>query len=199
MDWIMAPSIAAYNHFVRTNTGRSLDDVLKTYAPGITTKADMEKFYQIMNLIINCSALGEKNTGWSYSHDDIINFLQLKEGQKIHLFNVDHHHDLGYEDNANSPYYRVNCANWVSDLNRNNHLASYCWVNNETSQNPDEEQIQVLPEYLTSKDIYILKRIPFDKVFIATSPDWIPGDYHPLLWTATKTLSRLSDAPVDEI
>ena len=190
MDWIMAPSIEAYNHLVYTNKGISLDDVLNTYMPGINVEADMEKFYQIIRLILTAAdGIERKNKGYSNRHDDIIGFLDLKEMQKINLFNIDHHHDLGYDSLApGDKYYHLNCGNWVNNLANKGIIETYGWVNNETSILPDQDHLKNISNYFISKDINILSNTTFDKIFISGSPEWLPKKYHFLTKTANSVL-----------
>ena len=191
MDWIMEPSIVAYNMVTMSDIGLSLDDILNEFMPGITIQADFTKYQQLLDLItIQGLQHSQNNTGWAYNHADILNFLQLKPGQQVNIFNVDHHHDLGYElkNNLN----RIDCSNWVYELHKNGHLNAYYWIKNNNSQLPAPEQISELNNYIASNDICILQNIQFDKVFIATSPSWIPKKYHPLSQAAVELLRVLS-------
>ena len=196
----MEPSIAAYNIIARDHNGLSLDDLLNETMPGIITHADFNKFQQLIGLITKQGMLlSGNNTGWSYNHDDIISFLQLEPGQKVNIFNIDHHHDLGYDKvTVDNKFYRVNCANWVYDLNQKGHLNTYYWIGNNNSQMPAPEQIAELPHYVSSNDIFILQNVSFDKIFISTSPSWIPKKYHPLSHTAVELLGMLSTANIDK-
>ena len=185
MDWIMEPSILAYNMYTRGDIGLSLDDILNEYMPGISIEADFEKYQQLVNLIISCgSQCSINNTGWSYNHNDIIDFLKLQPGQKVNIFNVDHHHDLGYEKDVN----KIDCSNWVYYLHQMGYLNTYYWIGNKNSQFPMME----LDNYIYSTDIGILQYTHFDKIFVSFSPNWIPKKYHPLCYILADLLKKSS-------
>lgn len=191
----MEPSIVAYNMFVKCHNGLSLDDTLEKLMPGITPEADLTKFHQLISLITaHAIHLPGNCCGWSLDHDDILHFLQLQPEQKVNIYNIDHHHDLGYEDSPCS----INCSNWVNALNQSGHLNTYHWIGNNNSQNPSREQIQNLNNYISSNDIYMLQNIKFDKIFIATSPCWIPKKFHTLNNILIELLTTLGEIPIDE-
>ena len=180
IDWIMEPSIQAYNDFIYTNNGLSLDDILLRHMPGISVEADFSKYLKIVRLLLK-NIKEAQQTGWAQRHDDIVYFLDLKDNQKINLFNVDHHHDINYSDiRPDNKYFKLNCGNWIDYLASKNQINMYTWISNKTSIPPDDQLLQALPNYIECKDIDMLDNMTFDKIFVSCSPEWIPKKYHPL-------------------
>ena len=120
-----------------------------------------------------------------YSHSDIVPLLD-EINTPIDLYNVDFHHDIGYEDNQwKIPLREYNEGNWVKKLWDDKKIQSYIWIKDYKSENPPKE---VEKKYLTSKHFiqsYDLDTIlDSDKIYISLSSAWIPSYYTPLydLW-----------------
>lgn len=111
------------------------------------------------------------------SHDVVYDLLP---DEKVHIINIDHHHDYGYRDDKAEE--KVTCANWVKKAVEANKIYDYLWVNNETSEFPPEERgIKLNTQILKEFDLYDLQ---VDKLIICLSPEWIPFHIRPLfdLW-----------------
>ena len=63
----------------------------------------------------------------------IIDKLNIED--KIELFNLDFHHDLGYGPNPQRE--SLNCGNWVYKLILEDKLKSYTWLNAKDSVLPN--------------------------------------------------------------
>lgn len=104
----------------------------------------------------------------------INNYIQ---GENITLYNIDHHHDLGYrEDNT-----VINCGNWALHLLKNKRIDKYIWINNQNSNKNVREDVKFETQLLKEFNLNSLKP---DKIIICLSPEWIPNQFHPLyyLW-----------------
>lgn len=179
-DWIMEPSIEAYNHISNTDRFGPLRtwEKIKAIIPGFDPQCDLSKFHDLFFLLLDKSKkLKQEDICISFNHEEIYNFLS--DYDNINLYNVDHHHDMGYPQNGSEEIQDyINCANWVYHLNKNNKLKSYTWIHNINSiQN---NNIENFCTYIDTNDLDILKNIEFDKIFICASWEWVPIKYEPL-------------------
>lgn len=111
--------------------------------------------------------------------NDIIKQLNIKE--KIELFNLDFHHDLGYSPDPSLE--SLNCGNWVYKLILENKINSYTWLNTKDSKPPN-----ILPNCKYNvidiiKNNYILRELQdIDILIICLSPEWVPPYYQNLFY-----------------
>ena len=197
----MAPSIVAYNTFARG--GGSNDwDVIHSLMPGVTFKADMDKYLQLVVYLSNiCEQLpSHKNLLVAPSHEAIAHCMakEWKIGKRpYNIFNIDHHHDCGYGDNLNSEELKqqpITCANWAVKLQTKcpNYL-SYTWIKNDNSdmQIPNDILAMLPDDHIFSSDIHVIDYINFDYVFMCSSPGWTPPNYMPLFEALRFSLEKL--------
>lgn len=171
-DIIMEPSIIFYNHIVPS---ARWEDLYKNAIPNLFT-ADLIHYERLTKWVINMfHSLPAENVQFIYSHD--MAYELLKDYDNIELINIDHHHDYGYDKGDNS---KVTCANWVKYLAQENHLASYLWVNNESSDVHPNATID--SQCLKKTNLSTLNP---DILIICLSPEWVPPHIRPLfdLWT----------------
>ena len=109
----------------------------------------------------------------------MIAFMEEFKEHKINLYNIDHHHDMGYEGN-NGAFDSLGVANWVHFANKDMKLSSYTWIHNVNSIYPTEELCEQYKRYTHTTDINILNNIQFDKIFLCASWEWVPLKYEPL-------------------
>ena len=90
------------------------------------------------------------------------------------IYNIDHHHDLGYKETDDpklieNKIYRE--GNWLLHLIHNNIINKYVWINNINSdlKSPHLNEVRNLEYYHHSIDINILNNLNFDKVVICES------------------------------
>ena len=196
----MAPSIVAYNSFAQG--GGSNDwDVIHALMPGVTFKADMDKYFQLVVYLSNiCSKLPDpKRFLTSSSHDILVQCMinDWKIGKRpYHIFNIDHHHDCGYGDCLDYDKFKqqpLTCANWALKVKEKcPNYQSYTWIKNDNSDTQIPEDIlDMLPTHIFSSDISVINYVNFDYVFMCSSPGWTPPNYMPLFDALRFSLEKL--------
>lgn len=157
--WAMHYAKSSYSNFSRVN--RELKDI------GI----NKESLNFVLLTILNnskshtCIQLSESHT----TIYDLILETYTRTGEKVDIYNIDHHSDtynLGSE---------LNCGNWVNYLDTLNCINNYTWIQNvntkETLNQRDFEHCNVN----TTTDLTILDNIPhWDIIFICKSSIWTP-------------------------
>ena len=177
-DIIMNPCIDIYN-----DADITADQYLTKFDFLGHMKADLQLYRKLTNFIMSFKS---EQITFIYSHADIIEKLNKIE-EPIDLYNIDYHHDIGYDDDINwkAPLRDFNEGNWVKKLWDDKKLTSYTWLKDYKSENPSME---VEKRYLTNKhfihafDLDELK--DSEKLYIALSPEWVPSHYTELydLW-----------------
>ena len=175
-DIIMAPSIPLYNDKVPALSWDALleDPYMKLLI------IDPEHYSKIFKYIIHCSQfLSKEQIHFIEDHGQAVRYIT----EPCDLINIDHHHDLGYEDlnpqkdDSQSP----TCANWVEYLQQQSLVHNYMWINNANSI-PKES----MPFWTTIKDFrnIAIEDLPIpDELIICLSEPWVPYTYRPLFYT----------------
>lgn len=129
----------------------------------------------------------------AFSHERIGDFL--KNENNLEIVNIDHHHDLGYDED--DTYEKYTCANWAYYLFKKGKINNYTWLNNNNSD--------IIPpprnEHCFSKECfcditetsYINKFGRPDKIFICLSPEWVPEQYHGLFYLMLDLINKQND------
>ena len=200
-DWIMAPSIEAYNNLVFNDNYKNWDSIVQQM-PGIHFPCDLTKYKSLMVCLYNVvSGLKDKDHyKWGLNHDQIVECITKDwnlKNRPYNLYNIDHHHDCGYLDNG-APTVKealnqtMGRANWVCHLAQNTQLQSYTWVHNETSQRSlSRDMINHLHKFTDCIDLNVIDFVQFDYVFLSASKEWVPPEYHCLFDTMTYLLAQL--------
>ena len=176
-DIIMAPSINFYN---------SLHDNKEKIYPELIAgcKADLSIYNKISSwLYYMAKQLPVENIIFIESHERIIK--HIPEDGNTFLFNIDHHHDLGYDDKNKDieDENEVNCGNWGRYLLNKNLLQAFIWIGNKEI-NKSGTNITAY-NYINS---FNLNNLYADKIIICLSPEWVPEHYHPLFFNWINTL-----------
>lgn len=168
-DIIMAPSIEFYNNLVSLKPSIFEDPLMQV------CRADYIHYHRLTKwLNQKIKFLNKEDIIFIQSHEMINNYIQ---GEDITLYNIDHHHDLGYkEDNT-----IINCGNWALHLLKDKKIDKYIWINNQNSNKNLLEDIKFETQLLKEFNLNSLKP---DKIIICLSPEWIPSQFHSLyyLW-----------------
>ena len=179
-DIIMAPTIEFYNNMVGKGWKK-----LQFNNPGlITAKASFCNYNLILHLlekIINYNT----QIYVAYNHKTIVDFL--KDDINITVYNIDHHHDLGYGGDKENALENLSCGNWAKYLFDNNQMNKYIWLKNESSNMFSTEYIK--PEEYDCEVKTFIEFIQtnffdmnFDKIFLCLSPEWVPPYYRTLFF-----------------
>ena len=111
-DWIMEPSIYAYNSLIINDS--AVEQVLiDTKSPGAIFLPDYNKYYELIQLLFS-RKLNSKDVYIAESHNEIITAIHnWNIDNNIIIYNIDHHHDCGYpETNEKKPKKIRYILNW---------------------------------------------------------------------------------------
>jgi len=129
----------------------------------------------------------------AFSHKNIGEFL--KNENDLEIVNIDHHHDLGYDETE--LFETCTCANWVYYFFKQGKIKSYLWLNNSNSGiiPPPRAEDCFSSEYFCNieEDEFINRFGKPDKIFICLSPEWVPEQYHPLFFLMLDLLNKQND------
>lgn len=187
VDWIMEPSIESYN----SKTLETQEDTWKNIllaAPKVNYPADARKYNRLVELLFSSSnKVSKENIYLADSHEEIIKAInQWNIRDEFSIYNIDHHHDCGYnitEEKLEDDLNKLTCANWVVYLrNKNSNFVQYTWINNNNSITLlPEAYIPYIPNFSSNISLGILEDIKFDYIFICKSYIWIPPEHRPLI------------------
>lgn len=196
-DIIMAPDINLYNPLVSPSPegDRTIDSLIERYPHLMGCRADLKHYQVLLNYIINnIETIDVERIRVANNHEDIKHILDLCED--VHVFSVDHHHDLGYPIPSDVPEEEANmctCANWGKVFLDNGTITKFTWINNMNSENPQVIDI-AKDNRIEVKDLgnVILDELPpMDYIFLCLSPEWVPSQYHPLFYGLLDIINKL--------
>ena len=155
-DWIMEPTIEAYNNLAHGHDPHGYAEIWKIIQnkmPGFEPECDLNKFTDLFFFLKSLAKnISKENIKIAFNHEEIYDFV--KDCEELTIYNIDHHHDMGYskpserqEDNQ-SLLEELGCGNWVSYLRKNNNLNQYCWVGNYNSIYPRSEEPRLNSSHL---------------------------------------------------
>jgi len=183
-DIIMAPTINAYNDSVpKVSWDYLQNDPLLNLA-----FADLIHYYRLTKFLFYLTKfLSKEKFHFVFDHQQVVKWIPLNE--PVMIWNIDHHHDLGYADKdlEDLKGKELNCANWVKwVIDNSSSLVQYNWIGNENSTPPHEKNkpnllISDILKQCELEDRFIIKP---DEVIIVLSPPWVPPRIRPLydLW-----------------
>lgn len=183
-DIIMSPSIEFYNDLIGVEN--PIKDFVADFSFLTTMPADLYQYEYLTRFIIMAQKYVKDNIYFITDHKYVIDILKkLPHNEPINLINIDHHHDLGYDDkdwNLPSLKWRgYNCGNWVRYSKETKLIDNYCWVKNENSQNVNPKGEKYIDQELLFKESKLEENVKSTNVLIlCASYEWIPPLYHPL-------------------
>jgi hypothetical protein len=127
----------------------------------------------VFNLIIK-KLKKSKKIIFIKSHHLLLRYIEDENS----IYNLDHHHDLGYKESDDpklieQKIYRE--GNWLLHLIHNKIINKYVWICNSDSdiKSPHLNEIRNLEYYYHTTDINILNNIEFDKIVICESFEYV--------------------------
>lgn len=141
--------------------------------------ADLNHYKKLTNWLIKIiKKIPSNNIIIIEDHGQIVKYL--KSMSEINIYNIDHHHDLGYDDNKEK---KLNCGNWGLILKDLNLLNNFYWIKNENSLDipPENKKFDFQSFNLSDYDLDLLP-IP-DKLVLCLSEPWMPPIFRPLFFT----------------
>jgi hypothetical protein len=176
-DIIMAPSIESYNNQV--STSRPIEKIKEDFPFLPEFPADLYIYEYLTRYILSVAKQNKK----IYFIDDHSEVVQFFETPPYSLYNIDHHHDIGYNWGASR-----DCGNWVRFLWKEGKITSYTWINDENSQKAPKRIQKYLTEEKNIRETNLELLAPeTDVLVLCASYEWVPPLYHPL-FLAWKTM-----------
>jgi len=112
-----------------------------------------------------------KNVAFGVDHSSIL--YELKDKNNLNIVNIDHHHDIMYDEYINGRDLNFNIVaegTWVEYLRRQGSLQNYEWIRNENSMLGSPSPLEY-SSYL--KDDYQFEMEP-DLIYVCLSPCFVP-------------------------
>ena len=221
MDYVMAPSIQLYNHYVGTILDAMSDEFGEKEGGFWGTKSktfwewmnddlfcdkylvfDQTKYQSVINLLKNkVKDISDENIYFGKEHDAILTFLcgdEKKADFTYNVYNVDHHHDIYYADEARDRIEKFACAGiaeWVWYLYDFGKLKNYYWISNDESKYPpysleDYHEFDTLHKI---KEVSELEDLNFDYIFICKSEFYLPYKYQFLFDEVKKAVEEVKN------
>lgn len=195
-DILMWPSIERYGHMLDNKNPREL--LMKYQNDWHWLEMDLELYAQLTQLLLHFLGLHHESDDIFFimEHHEIIPILE-SFNESIYLINMDHHHDVVYEDKDLDTNNYLNCGNWVLYAREHGILDHYVWINDPNSEyhfienNKQEILDNVIQEQFEFEQ-YDLKQLPYyvDKIVFCYSKPWIFDYYHPL-WYSWMNMASL--------
>jgi len=192
-DWIMQPTIEAYNNLCHGNSPlgpKEIWEQIEMTMPGFEAHCDLNRFtdlyFTLKEVIKN---LTKDDCYVGLAHDELYKFMKMLDAKKYNIYNIDHHHDLGYHITDESlDEQSISLANWAAKAHFDLNMYKYTWIHNPNSYMP--EKIPEKLKYTHTTDLRILDEIKFDKVFICASWEWVPLKYQNLFAILTSLVDN---------
>lgn len=188
LDYILAPCINLYNDFVfASNPPQKIWDnlnSLRNIDSHISYDDENLKFIFDVFTFALFNLKDKNNVTFATNHDAILFDLASKKYEKntFNIFNIDHHHDIFYNENGRKEiddYDNAGVSNWVWYLDKHKKIENYSWICNPNSLFPQCEIKSIGKMNGCTKDkipqIFDVKK--WDYIFICNSPHWFPRKY----------------------
>lgn len=174
-DICMWQDIQIYNDSISSNSKDSVDRLVKTMPLLGYVRFDAHAYRAIANILIEAKQLiGKDNIHFIINHEEILRYLPKDE--EFNLYNIDHHHDMGYEEKIGV---RPQCGDWVCHAYDKYPMKKYYWVSDDLGVEPDTDKYEVQRLRVNSFSYHnILPET--SKVIICLSPTWVPSQFYPL-------------------
>lgn len=201
-DIIMKPSISFYNDMV--DVENPLKDYVEEFSYLTNIPADLYIYDFISRYITKSMVGGCRNVYFINSHESAVDIIEkLPKDEEIHLYNIDHHHDLGYDMDDKDwimPARKSDVGNWVKYCKDRRYIADYTWIHNDNSDPYPEEAKKYVKNDFDLKEVNLEDKdfIP-DVLIICASFEWIPPVYQPLYLTWNSICSEIAgeEYPLD--
>lgn len=202
-DIIMKPSISFYNNMVDVDT--PMKDYIDEFSFLTNIPADLYIYDYLTRYIIKSMNRGCRKIYFINSHESAVEIIKtLSSTGDVVLYNIDHHHDLGYdmsEKDWRMPATKAVVGNWVKYCKDKRYIDDYFWIHNENSDPyPDSAEKYVTKDFLLADINLEDEEYTPDALIICASYEWIPPVYHPLYLTWNSLCSELAgeEYPLDK-
>ena len=205
-DYIMNPCINLYNQYSHGDGNPTI--IWERLFQDLDLKDHLSydaKALKDISMIMTRSVLGGAKFVAIDSNEKIVDDLKKSKDYEESIYdiiNIDFHHDIIYNrDDLADIFNRgdYTCANWAMYLMVNDKINVYTWVKAPNSKLFDESIIKdALNENYLDKHVNILRQrdikkiyIPFDKVYLCKSEQWVPYQYIHLYDTLCSMLTEI--------
>jgi hypothetical protein len=107
----------------------------------------------------------------------------------VTIYNIDHHHDLGYEYDDIPELMIADSSNWGLFIAQKFPVVkNFIWIGSDNSVDPPETIRTIYPNFEKWTDIDKLNFMEFDEIFMCLSPDYVPPEYYGLFNILEDTL-----------
>ena len=122
-DIVMGPDIDLYNPKVPVYA--TLEEMIADHPALAGLRIDFDHYRKLIILLLELTKdIDYSNIYIAYSHNSIIDFL--KDDDDLEIVNIDHHHDLGYDET--DTFEESTYANWAYYLFKQNKIKTYTWL-----------------------------------------------------------------------
>jgi hypothetical protein len=178
----MEPSIQRYNKIAVEYEDGS--DGWQTGPLSLIKNAepDMQKFELLKQLVSSIHPQSKDDVCFIDAHKQMIQVVPelVGESDLFVLYNVDHHHDMGYDNDRNinekTGELNIDSSNWVCALTGfyPERFLQYVWIGNQNS-NTEVKDLQLMrPDYIITINLEAFMDVHFDKVILCRSNAWVP-------------------------
>lgn len=196
-DIIMAPTINLYNGKVPAVKweGELENDKYLQLAT-----ADLQHYQKLTEYLLYLTKkLPKEKIHFILDHEQIALKLNLDQEKEYIITNIDHHHDIAYNDKEVEYIEGMpNCADWAKWLIERGMVKTYRWINNSNSTAVFKEELNKMINITVDLSKFdLFSQIDPDEVFICLSPPWVPPMYRTLFYCWMDILNRIYDTHFD--
>lgn len=178
----MWQDIQIYNDSISSNSKDSVDRLVKSMPLLGYVRFDAHAYQSITNLLMEAKdIIGADNIYFIINHEQILSLLP--KDKEFNLYNLDHHHDMGYEEKIGV---RPQCGDWVCHAYDKHPMKKYYWVTDDLGIDPDYETAEKYAVQRLRVNSFNFKSLlpETDKIVVCLSPTWVPSQFHPFfhLW-----------------
>ena len=181
-DVIMSPSITLYNDMIGP---QQWEQTFMNDPQLALSRGDYARYAQLTAwLMIIAKELQPSAIHFIHSHDHIMKYIP-KDNEELTIVNIDHHHDISYNDKDSNEMIEVlTCGNWIKYISENRKLARYIWINNSNSTPPHEATKNLISMNCLLQNYNLNNLTAPDVLVLCLSDEWVPPPIRPLffLW-----------------
>ena len=194
-DIIMGPSIEGYNDMVGSEM--PLKALVQKFPYFGMAEADLYVYEYVTRYLTEMLMhIDDKDKIRFIASHDLMYHYCKKEKEPFNLINIDHHHDINYNDDWRQPIVEVDIGNWVKRLFDMKKINRYIWVGNSNSAMfniddcpfADKISMEILKDY----DLGRLAANT-DELVCCFSAEYIPPQYEALFLTWRAIAEEIMD------
>lgn len=201
-DIIMKPSINFYNDLVDVN--EPIKDYIDEFSFLTNVPADLYIYDFLTRYIVHSMLHGCSKVFFINSHETATDIIkEFSAENPVTLYNIDHHHDLGYEMKTmdwKRPAAVAEVGNWVKYCKDRRYIQDYYWIHNDNSAMYPEEASHLISGEYDLKDVNLEEEnFKPDVLIICASYEWVPPVYHALYMNWNSICSEIAgeEYPLD--